>query len=309
MKNIIITGGSGLVGSAIQRTYGSIYKHFHLYYLSSNDCDLTNYEDSYNFIKQRQPHYVIHLAAYVGGLYKNMNEKVAMIETNTLINLNLLKICYELKVKKVISCLSTCIFPDKIKFPIDETKLHNGPPHSSNEGYAYSKRLLETLSRCYNAQYNTDFICIIPTNIYGKNDNFNLKDAHVIPALIHKAYISKKNNIPFTIRGTGKPLRQFIFSEDLAILIMWCLEKYNDSDSIILADSKEYSIKEISMIIANYFNIGHIEFNSSFTDGQYKKTADNAKLMKLNPFQFTTIEKGIKETCLWFEKNYDNCRK
>ena len=96
----------------------------------------------------------------------------------------------------IVSCLSTCIFPDKIKFPIDETKLHNGPPHSSNEGYAYSKRLLETLSRCYNAQYNTDFICIIPTNIYGKNDNFNLKDAHVIPALIHKAYISKKNNIP-----------------------------------------------------------------------------------------------------------------
>ena len=90
---------------------------------------------------------------------------------------------------------------------------------------------------------------------------------------------------------------------------MWCLEKYNDSDSIILADSKEYSIKEISMIIANYFNINHIEFDASFADGQYKKTADNAKLMKLNPFQFTTIEKGIKETCLWFEKNYDSCRK
>lgn len=299
----LVTGGSGLVGFALKNLKSDYI------YLSSKDCDLTNYKETFTIFKKHEPTHVIHLAAYVGGLYKNMNQKVDMLEKNTLMNINVLKVCHELNINNVISCLSTCIFPDKTTYPINEDMLHNGPPHHSNDAYAYSKRLLDTLSKSYREQYNRNYICIIPTNIYGENDNYSLEDAHVIPALIHKAYLAKKNNSPFIIKGSGKPLRQFIYSQDLAKLIIWCLDNYNEIEPIILADSKEYSIKTIGEIIANYFNIISIQFDENFSDGQYKKTADNSKLIKLNNFNFTDINDGIYKSCEWFIQNYDNCRK
>ena len=187
--------------------------------------------------------------------------------------------------------------------------LHDGRPHISNDAYSYSKRLLDTLSKSYREEYNRNYTCIIPTNIYGENDNYSLEDGHVIPALIHKAHLAKNNNEPFIIKGTGKPLRQFIYSQDLAQLIIWCLENYNDIDPIILADSKEYSIKEIGEIIAENFNIDNIQFDTSFSDGQYKKTASNQKLLSLLDFEFTDINIGLQKSCKWFIDNYENCRK
>jgi len=299
----LVTGGSGLVGFALKNIKSDYI------YLSSKDCDLTDYNNTYDILKKYNPTHVIHLAAYVGGLYKNMNQKVDMLEKNTLMNINILKVCHELNINNVISCLSTCIFPDKTTYPINEEMLHNGPPHNSNDSYAYSKRLLDTLSKSYREQYNRNYICIIPTNIYGENDNYSLEDGHVIPALIHKAYLAKKNNSPFIIKGSGKPLRQFIYSQDLAKLIIWCLENYNEIEPIILADSKEYSIKTIGEIIATYFDINTIQFDDSFSDGQYKKTADNSKLIKLNNFNFIDINIGLQKSCEWFIKNYENCRK
>ena len=299
----LVTGGSGLVGKAIYKIKPEYI------YLSSKDCDLTNYEMTYDVFKKYNPTHVIHLAAYVGGLYKNMNQKVEMLEKNTLININVLKVCHELNINNVISCLSTCIFPDKTTYPIDENMLHDGRPHISNDAYAYSKRLLDTLSKSYREEYNRNYTCIIPTNIYGENDNYSLEDGHVIPALIHKAHLAKNNNEPFIIKGTGKPLRQFIYSQDLAQLIIWCLENYNDIDPIILADSKEYSIKEIGEIIAENFNIDNIQFDTSFSDGQYKKTASNQKLLSLLDFEFTDINIGLQKSCKWFIDNYENCRK
>lgn len=300
---ILVTGGTGLVGYSLKKIKPEYI------YLSSKDCDLTNYKNTYDFFKKHKPTHVIHLAAYVGGLYKNMKQKVDMLEKNTIMNINVLKICHELNIDNVISCLSTCIFPDKTNYPINESMLHNGPPHHSNDAYAYSKRLLDTLSKSYREQYNRNYICIIPCNIYGENDNYSLEDGHVIPSLIHKAYLSKKNNLPFIIKGTGKPLRQFIYSQDLSKLIIWCLENYKDKESIILADNKEYSIKYIGEIIAENFNIKDIKFDNNFSDGQYKKTADNSKLIKLYNFNFTDINIGLKNSCEWFNENYEYSRK
>ena len=260
-----------------------------------------------------KPDYVIHLAAHVGGLFKNMNSKVDMFEKNILINYNVLNCCNIYNVKKLVSCLSTCIFPDKINYPINEKSLHDGPPHSSNYAYAYSKRMLEIQSKCYQQQYNKNFICVIPSNIYGPNDNYSLEDGHVIPALIHACYLSKKDNKPFVVKGSGRPLRQFIFSEDLARLIIWSLEKYNEKESIILSVSEkdEVSIEYIAKEIAKCFDYEtNIIYDNTFSDGQYKKTADNSKLMSLNKdFEFTNISDGIKSTVNWFNQNYHLCRK
>lgn len=309
--NILITGGSGLVGSAIKRICNNY--NYNFIFASSKDCDLTNYNETLNYFIKIKPDYVIHLAAYVGGLFKNMNNKVDMFEKNLLINYHVVKCSHKLKVKKLISCLSTCIFPDKIKYPINENMLHQGEPHYSNEGYAYAKRMLEIHSKKYCEEFKDNFICIIPTNIYGENDNFSLEDGHVIPALIHKCYLAKNNNEKFVVRGSGKALRQFIYSKDLAELIMWVLDKYDDRENIILSVSEkdEVSIEYVARLIAKNFEYEHmIDFDVSYSDGQYKKTADNTKLLnKYGDYKFTTIEEGIKNSVLWFCNNYDICRK
>jgi GDP-L-fucose synthase len=240
-----------------------------------------------------------------------MKHKVDMFEKNILINTNVLKVCHEIKVKKVVSCLSTCIFPDKTTYPIDEIMLHNGVPHFSNDAYAYAKRMLDVQSRAYQEQYNDNFICVIPTNIYGPHDNFNLQDSHVIPGLIHKCYLAKQKGEPFVIAGTGTPLRQFIYSEDLAILILWALENYNEIEPIILSvsESDEKSINFVATCIAKKFNYDNIIFDKEKPDGQFKKTTNNSKLLaRIQNFGFTTIEEGISKIVEWFEANYKNSR-
>ena len=310
---ILITGGTGLVGTALQQEIDLNY--YDTTFLSSKDCDLTDYESTYNIFKAIEPDIVIHLAANVGGLFKNMNFKADMLNDNLIINFNVLKCCHDLKVKKVVSCLSTCIFPDKTTYPINEDMLHDGAPHYSNDAYAYSKRMLDIQSKAYREQFNDHFICIIPTNIYGKYDNYSLTDGHVIPALIHRCYIAKAEKKPFVVKGTGKPLRQFIYSNDLAKLIMMIVEDYHEKDSIILSVSEkdEVSIRTIAELIAKEFDyLEHIVFDDQYSDGQYKKTADNKKLMnfiKDKDFAFTTIEKGIKDSVQWFIENYRIARK
>ena len=311
MKKILVTGGSGLVGHGIKQIESS-YNHDFIF-MSSKDCDLSNYENTFNYFKETNPDYVIHLAAYVGGLFKNMNFKVDMLEKNLIMNYNVLKVCHILKINKVVSCLSTCIFPDDTTYPINEDMLHNGPPHNSNDAYAYSKRLLEIHSKAYQEQYGDNFICVIPTNIYGENDNYSIEGGHVIPGLIHKCYLAKKNNEKFMVWGSGKPLRQFIYSQDLGRLIMWVLEKYQKKDSIILSvgEKEEVSIEYVARQIAKAYNYEHmIDFDTTKSDGQFKKTADNSKLMNLyGEYKFMNIEEGIKRSVDWFISNYDKCRK
>jgi GDP-L-fucose synthase len=312
MNKILITGGTGLVGYALQLIQQKYSKYIY-FFISSKDCDLTDYNDTKKCFQKHKPDYVIHLAANVGGLYKNMNFKVDMFETNLQMNMNVLKVSHELKIKKVISCLSTCIFPDKTTYPINEEMLHYGAPHHSNDTYAYAKRMLEVQSKAYQEQYGDDFICIIPTNIYGENDNYSLENGHVVPSLIHKCYLAKQTGKSFIVRGTGKPLRQFIYAKDLADLIMWVLENYKEKDSIILSvgEKDEISIRNIATLIAKNYHYEHMmEFDDYFSDGQFKKTADNSKLMKLYPdFQFTTVETGIEKSVEWFQTNFDTCRK
>ena len=293
---ILVTGGSGLVGSAV-REISKDYQMYEFIFLNSKFLDLRKEEETIEYFFKIKPTYVIHLAGNVGGVFKNMKYKVEMFEDNMRINMNVLKACHLAKVKKVVSCLSTCIFPDKTEYPIDETMLHNGPPHWSNDAYAYSKRMLEVLSKSYREEYGDNFICVIPCNVYGKNDNFSLEDGHVIPSLIHRCYLAKKEGTEFVVKGSGKPLRQFIYSEDLARLMMWSLLEYNGKDSLILADEKEYSIEDVAGIIADAFGMeDRMLFDKTKEDGQYKKTASTEKLKKLyENYIFVDIKEKIRE--------------
>jgi len=232
---------------------------------------------------------------------------------NTLINDNVMENCRIHGVKKLVSCLSTCIFPDKTPYPIDETMVHNGPPHNSNLGYSVAKRMIDTMNHCYKDQYDSNFTSIIPTNIYGPHDNFSIEDGHVIPGLIHKCYMAKRDGTDFVIWGSGSPLRQFIYSNDLAKLTVWTLRKYDSIEPIILSvdEAAEVSIKEVAEMVKNAMDFqGNLVCDTTKADGQHKKTASNAKLRKYLPdFQFTPIEEGIKKSVEWFVTNYETVRK
>jgi GDP-L-fucose synthase len=310
MKKILVTGGRGLVGKAINNIVG-LDSRYH--FTNSSETDLYQYESCRELFQKHQPTKVIHLAANVGGLFKNMNQKVNMLEKNLIINYNVVKCSHEFGVKRFIGCLSTCIFPDKTTYPINEDMLHNGPPHPSNDAYAYAKRMLEIQCKSYREQYGDNFMCIIPTNIYGPHDNFNLNDSHVIPGLIHKCYFAKKEGQDFLVSGTGRPLRQFIYSDDLAKFIIWMLDNSEYNESLILSPDPddETSIGEIAELIAIEFDyLDKLRYDTSKSDGQYRKTADNSKLKEIyGELDLVNIKDGIKKTVRWFNNNYNKCRK
>ena len=179
---------------------------FKFVFLSSRDGDLRDFKQVEALFEKHKPTYVIHMAARVGGLYANMKDKVGFYEDNMQINMNIIKYSYKFGVKRLLCAVSTCIFPDKSTFPLKESYLHMGPPHPSNEGYAYAKRMVEVHCRLYNEQFGTDFVSIIPTNLYGNHDTFGER-GHVVAGLIEKAYNAKENGTPFVVWGTGKPLR------------------------------------------------------------------------------------------------------
>lgn len=305
-KVILVTGGTGLVEQDPREDE-------HWVFLSSKDANLLSEEETVALFEKHQPTHVIHLAALVGGLFANMKANCDFYRNNMKMNDNILAISHQFGVEKVVSCLSTCIFPDKTTYPIDETMVHNGPPHSSNFGYSYAKRMIDVQNRAYHEQYGRMFTSIIPCNVFGPHDNFNVQNGHVIPGLINKAYEAKKNNTPFEIWGSGAPLRQFIYSLDLARLTVWVLRDYKEIEPIILAtdEQDEVSIKDVAMMILEAFDFkGEVKFLTDKADGQFKKTASNAKLRKYLPgFQFVSTKEAIRETVQWYCDNYQTARR
>ncbi|XP_056235210.1 GDP-L-fucose synthase-like [Seriola aureovittata] len=193
----LVTGGSGLVGRAIQHVVKEergAKDGEEWIFLSSKDANLMNMEETRAVFEKHRPTHVIHLAAMVGGLFKNMKYNLDFWRNNIYINDNVLQAAHEVGAVKVVSCLSTCIFPDKTTYPIDGTMIHNGPPHESNFGYAYAKRMIDVHNRAYLQQHGRCYTAVIPTNVFGPHDNFSIEDGHVLPGLIHKAYIAQSKS-------------------------------------------------------------------------------------------------------------------
>jgi len=293
--------GNGLVGSALK---GDVK-------ISSKDFDLRDTDSVKLMYTLHKPTEVIHTAAKVGGLGSNMRYKGEYFYDNIMMNTNVIEQARQNGVEKLVAFLSTCVFPDDVEYPLTEKKIHLGEPHTSNYAYAHAKRMTDIQIRAYREQYGLQYKSVIPTNIYGPNDNFSLTHGHVMPMLIHKMYLSQKNNDPFEVWGTGKPLREFIYSKDVADLTEWVMNNYDEDEPIILSTSQEISIRDLVDLLVQEFNFkGKVIFNESKPDGQYRKPSDNSKIKSYLPnFQFTPIEKGIKETVNWFIENYESTRK
>jgi GDP-L-fucose synthase len=302
MKNdILITGGNGLVGSEFKE--GIRFR--------SSDYDLRCPDQTEKLIKKYAPKHVIHAAGRVGGVGANINYVGEFFYENIMMNTNVIHSCMNNNVDRLICFLSTCIFPDVVDYPLTEDKIHLGPPHKSNFGYAYAKRMAQVQLDAYNQQYGTKYFSVIPTNVYGPNDNYNLESSHLIPAIIHKVYLAKTNGTDLVIWGDGSPLREFVYSKDVARVCELLLDQYDDTRPVIISTSQEISIKEIVKMIADIFDYkGKIVYDTSRPNGQHRKPSDNSFLKTvINDFEFTPIEVGLGETIEHFIANYKNIKR
>lgn len=308
MNKILVTGSNGLVGSALKKLLGEN----HVYH-TKDDVNLLDNKKTLDYITYHVKHSnvdtVIHCAAKVGGVQANMKNNKGFFIDNFIINNNIIESCFKNEIPNFVNLLSTCIFPDKnVSFPLTPNQIDQGPPHFSNHGYAYAKRLSGYQTNIIKKVLNSNWVSVVPTNVYGINDNFHLDDGHMIPAMIHRAYLSRKNSEKMVVWGDGSPLRQVIYSEDLAKLIMWSLENWKNDEPFMAINRNEHSILNIAKLICNSFEIydDDIIFDSSKPMGQYRKPAiSNAP----NDFKFTDLEVGINETVEWFKQNYIRIRR
>lgn len=291
---ILVTGGSGLLGTSLKEIMPNAI------YVNSKDYDLKNKNQCEQMILNIRPDVVIHLAAKVGGVLDNMNFLYDYFTENILINTNIINSCLTYKVHRFIGILSTCIYPDIANsYPLFENKLHDSPPPQSNFGYAYAKRMMAVQIDACNKQYKTKYSYLIPSNLYGFNDCYDEKKGHFVASLIkkiHEAKKNKKNSI--TLFGTGKPIRQFIFAEDVAKIITY-ITNNNINENINICPDESLSIHEIAKIALSACEAEHlnIEYDNSMPDGQIRKDASNKKLKILIPnVQFTPLYEGIKRT-------------
>jgi GDP-L-fucose synthase len=303
---ILVTGSDGLVGSALRDLISE-----DVYFASRKDADLTNYQETEALFNRIKPEKVIHLAALVGGIGGNLMHSGEYFRDNLQININTLEAARKTNVSKLVSFMSTCVFPNEGPYPLTPSSLHLGQPHPSNFGYAYAKRMLEVQSRAYRAQWGLDYVVAIPTNIFGPRDNFNLIEGHVVPALIHKTYLAKKEKTNLSVWGSGNPLREFIFSKDVAKITLWMLNNYSDSEPLILTSGTETSIRDlVNCVVREMDYSGEITFDDTKPDGQLRKPSSNQPLLnRLSDFRFTNLSDGMKETVEWFNSNYPNIRK
>ena len=318
-RHVLVTGGSGLLGSALQATAPE--EQFSVMGINSSICDLRDYTASKTRLQQLhqcQPiDIIIHCAARVGGLFRNLQEPVQMLDDNLLINSNILRIAHELNINKVVCIMSTCIFPNDIEYPLHPDQLHNGAPHHSNACYAHAKRLLDVACRAYQHQYKRQYYCVVPTNMYGKHDNFHSFNSHVIPALIQKAMCSVAEAKDFQVSGSGEHLRQFIYSEDAAKIIWWSIDnwKHLQIPLMLVAPNTEHRIKDIvytiDRIVKDKYNITNkIVFVDTIDGGQYKKTALDTvqQLQQLGydtdfSWEWTSLDAGLEQAIEWFVEN------
>lgn len=290
-KNIVVTGGSGMVGKSLSRILKNAI------FLSSKDYDLTLESDVNKMFSDLKPDVIIHLAAKVGGIIDNINKPYDYFSENVLMNTLLLEHSRINNVKRFIGILSTCIYPDVVyTYPMTENMLHIGPPTSTNFSYGYAKRCLAVQIDACNKQYGTKYQYLIPSNLYGENDKFG-DNSHFVAALLEKVFdVKKHNKKTLTLYGTGKPMRQFMHSDDLAWVIYKCLED-EIYESFNVSSEENLSIKEIANILLDIANLNDIEliFDDTKPDGQYRKDVSILKLKEYIP-NFTPIKlkEGLK---------------
>ncbi len=313
---IYIAGHRGLVGSAVLRNL-ELKGFNNLLTKNHKDLDLTNQTKVKNFFDKEKPDYVILAAAKVGGIYANNTYPADFIYQNTMIETNIIHSAYENKVKRLLFLGSTCIYPKEIEQPMREDALLSNKLEPTNEPYALSKILGIKLCESYNRQHGTDFRSVMPTNLYGINDNFDPENSHVIPGLMQRFHNAKINNDnEVMVWGTGNAMREFLFVDDMAEASLFVLgidkEIYDENtlpmiSHINVGSGKDITIKELAEIMKEVVGFeGKISFDNTKPDGSPRKLIDVSRLSKMGWKNSTSLREGLELTYNWYKNNLDN---
>lgn len=300
-SKIYIAGHKGLVGSAILRKLESSgFSNF--VYRTKDELNLERQKDVEDFFKKEKPEYVFLAAALVGGIHANNTYPADFIYDNLIIQANVIQGAHKNKIKKLLFLGSSCIYPKHTPQPIKEEYFLDGKLEPTNESYAVAKIAGIKLCQSYNRQYKTNYISVMPTNLYGQNDNFDLENSHVLPALIRKFHDAKIKRSPtVTIWGTGKPRREFLYVDDLADACVFLMNNYNDNEIINIGSGTDISISEVAILIKEVVKYeGKIIYDNSKPDGTPQKLLDVSKINKLGWKAKIKLADGIKMTYEWY---------
>jgi len=300
---ILVTGGTSTVGKHLKKILQPLSQAI---YHSSDNCDLSNYDQTLKAFQEISPDIIIHLAGVVGGIQDNIDRPVDYLEQNLLINTNVIKAAHKAGVDRLIALSSTCAYPDKVDtYPMIEEDVFKGPPTPTNFGYAYSKRCMISLIEAYNKQYNTNYCYITPSNLYSELDTHKNKKAHYVTALLDKIIEQEKlGGTTLKLLGTGKPLRQFTYAGDVAAIIkMMTYDNINESFNV--SNPETYSIHELAIITLKALDKENwnIVYDSPELDGQYRKDVSIARMKEIIPnYTFTKFAEGIKKVYILRKK-------
>lgn len=302
---IYIAGHHGLVGSAIVRALQN-NGFSNLIYKRSKELDLRNQQQVNDFFAQEKPDYVFLSAGKVGGIVANNTYRADFLYDNLMIAANVMHAAFENKVSKLLYLGSSCIYPKMAPQPIQENSILTGPLEITNEPYALAKIAGIKLAQAYKDQYDANFISLMPTNMYGLNDNYHLQNSHVLPALIRRFHEAKLNGAnEVIIWGTGSPLREFLFADDLAEACIFLMDNYNGREIINVGSGKEISIKELALLIAKIVGFeGNLIFDTSKPDGTPRKLMDVSQIQAMGWKHKVTLDEGIALAYNDFVNNY-----
>jgi len=304
-SKIYVAGHRGLVGSAIMRKlqqegYTNIITRTH------KELDLTNQAQTQEFFEKEKPEYVFLAAAKVGGIHANNTYPADFAYINIMIESNVIKASYDYGVKKLLFLGSSCIYPKLCPQPIKEEYLLTGLLEKTNEAYAIAKIAGLKMCQYFNRQYGTNYISVMPTNLYGPNDNFDLETSHVLPALIRKFHEAKINNKPYVeVWGTGTPRREFLHVDDLADAVIYLMNNYDENEPLNIGTGKDITIKELAGLIKEIVGYeGEIKFDTTKPDGTPRKLLDVSRLHATGWKHKIELREGIKQTYEWFKENW-----
>ena len=306
MKKILVFGSNGLVGKSIQRKFKDIYSPDEIFFSTRKDTDLFSYEQTKKTIDKFQPDVLINAAAKVGGIYANNLQRSEFLIENLKININILESCIDHKETKIINLGSSCIYPLDADNPIKESSIMTGVLEPTNSPYAMAKLTSIELANSLNIQYGHDVTNLMPTNLYGPEDNFSELDSHVIPGLIYRMHKAKENKEEsFQIWGTGKPRREFMHVDDLAMAIQFLIERDDIKESLLnIGTGNEVTINELSLLLKKIISFdGEITFDINMPDGNPRKLLDSSLIKNFGWKPRISLNEGLEETYEWFKNN------